>query len=137
MKEPDIHPKPTFMGHEMKWVSKYSDGSCYWGHCWKYTGPGGKLVVRAWPTQPNQNDDQFIDPPEVRLDFELKIKDNETETIFEGRCKTHNELLRLLQRAERQFKRLYLRVESDLQTLQDVMEGRDIRGPTVVPTRAP
>jgi hypothetical protein len=110
------------MGHDMKWIGGTMDGgSVYWGHCWKYKSPNEKLIVRAWPTEPNCNDESRTDPPEVRLEFRLKMDDDETETIFVGRCRTHNELLHVLQRAEGQVRKLYKRIESDYRVLRAIV----------------
>jgi hypothetical protein len=122
MKEPNVNPKPTFLGHRMKWVASTRDGgSVYFGHCWKYKSSKGKLVVRAWPTEPNTNDETYTDPPEVRLEFTLKMEDDMTETMFVGRCRTHNELLRLLSRAEREVRKLFKRVELDYDVLKEIV----------------
>ena len=122
MKEPSVQ-RPTFLGHKMRWVSSSMDGgSVYWGHCWKYQSPSGKLSVRAWPAQPNQNDEEIVDEPEVRLDFKLKMETAAIDTIFLGKYHTHKELLRLLERAEKNVKRLFRHVKSDYTRLKEVLD---------------
>jgi hypothetical protein len=117
VKEPDVTPKPTFFGHPMTWVG--SKKPTFFGSFWRYRSPSGKIVVRAWPSQ---LDDDFRNhqlSPEVNLSMDVA---GDFESWFEGKYHTHKALLRALRRAESEARRAFKEFSRYYNILKEVVD---------------
>lgn len=115
MKKPDDLPAPTFFGKPMKWVC--SQKPDFRGSFWMWRSQLGHFIVRAWPVQNDEESEECFDPPEVHV----HSQDTDGTGWYEGKYKTHKELLRLLKRAEADIRRTYIQVEREYQILRDAM----------------
>lgn len=104
---------PTFFRKSMVWVG--SEKPLYIGSFWKYRSEDGKVQVRAWPAQ-KEEDGDHIYPPEIC------VTTTDGSYNIQGRYNTHKELLRVISRAESDIIRRFKQVSEEYHILRKVTQ---------------